>query len=286
MRNVKKEDGENMPRNPNPGEERNEYASFCIKYMIDHGEYPNTEKGREIAAGHCYSIYDEWKKKNRNKEESDMKKDRVLLHLNGTPMLRPLILEDDGKKRVEFDRSTILVGDGTYNGVYFPKEELEKAYKSWDRQPINLDHSEKVEDIVGYVLKPVYDKVNNKITVKPFINDYMPKARVAYGYINSRLEAGTIPEVSVGVWVDREHELDENGEITRIVARNLQGDHLALVTRGACSPQDGCGIGLQKNDTITIPHDNYVGIPIINEEIEVLKKEILKLKIKEAKENE
>ena len=44
----------------------------------------------------------------------------------------------------------------------------------------------------------------------------------------------------------------ENGD-ERLTARNLHGDHLSLVTRGACSPEDGCGIGL--NDS---KDKNYV----------------------------
>ena len=72
-----------MPRNPNQGEERNEYASFCIEYMINHDEYPNTKKGRSQAAGQCYSLYDEWRK----------------------------------KQKIGFDRSTILMGGTVFNEI-------------------------------------------------------------------------------------------------------------------------------------------------------------------------
>jgi len=254
---------------PKKNESEKDFISRCIPYVIKEGTTDDTSQ----AAAICHSI---WRK---SKEKNKMKKNRVLLHLN-TRMFKPLDLRDDEKQNsVEFDRSTIIVGDGTYNGLFFPKEELEIAYQTWDKQPINLDHSEKIEDIVGYIKKPVYDKVNNKITVKPIIVDYMPKAPVAHGYIASRLQAGSIPEVSIGVWVDRmEEEVD--GE-TRLTARNLQGDHLALVTRGACSPEDGCGIGLEKNDTVTIPDEDYVNM---NKKIEGLQKEILKEQIKKYKE--
>ena len=65
-----------------------------------------------------------------------------------------------------------------------------------------------------------------------------------------------------------------------------------MVTRGACSPQDGCGIGLSEkepipiqNNSVTIPDEDYVSIDKQIEELkkEVLKKEVLKQKIKKAK---
>jgi len=202
-----------------------------------------------------------------------MKKDRVLLHLSSR-MFKPLMSKEKPQEFSEFDRATMIVGDGTYNGIYFPAEELEKAFPTWENQPINLDHSDKIEDEIGFIRQVVYDSVNKKITCKPFLNDTAPKVAVAAGYINGRLAAGTIPEVSIGVWLDRYEE--EFGDDTRLVARNLYGDHLAIVTRGACSPENGCGIGLNKNDTITIPSEDYVeNIELYNK----LKKEILREKI-------
>ena len=173
---------------------------------------------------------------------------RVLMHLCSSKLNFSTNL--DKPEKYNIDRSTILVGDGTYNGVFFPAEEIEKAHLTWNKQPLNLDHSDKVEDIVGYVTEAFYDKNTKKFSVKPIIDAQLPKSIIARGYINSRLDAGSIPEVSVGVWVGRVDESLEEGK-TRLTARNLMGDHLALVTRGACSPQDGCGIGL-KNDSITV----------------------------------
>lgn len=180
----------------------------------------------------------------QNKKQGD----RVLMHLCSSKL--DFSTNMDKPEKYNIERSTILVGDGTYNGVYFPADEIEKAHLTWNKQPLNLDHSDKVEDIVGYVTEAFYDKNTKKFSVKPIIDSQLPKSNIAKGYINSRLDAGSIPEVSVGVWVDRVDESLDEGK-TRLTARNLIGDHLALVTRGACSPQDGCGIGL-KNDSVTI----------------------------------
>jgi len=255
-----------MPE-PRKGENKKDFIKRCIPYIIREG------KNNAEAVAICYSIWERSKK-----ETNSMENERVLLHLC-TPMFKPMDLkEDERQHEIDFYRATILVGDGTYNGIYFPREELQRAFMSWDRQPINLDHSDRVEDIVGYIKDVAYDLKNSKITVQPVIADYLPKSVVAKGYIASRLEAGAIPEVSVGVWVDREYEEDENGN-ERLTARNLQGDHLALVTRGACSPKDGCGIGLNQNEPI---NDTFTFSIEYNEddEKERLMKELLKEKIK------
>lgn len=131
---------------------------------------------------------------------------------------------------------TMLVGNGTYNGLFCPTEEVAKAASSWDGQPLNLDHSAAVEDEVGFVKHPqMFDDALKAILV---LNGQTAKYAVAKAYIDNRLAAGKVPEVSVGFYCDVEED-DE-----KAVARNMAGDHLALVTRGACSPENGCGIGL------------------------------------------
>ena len=87
------------------------------------------------------------------------------------------------------DVCTILVGDGIYNGIFFPTEELEKAYMSWDKVPINLNHSDdKIEDIVGFVDNPTFD--GNKISITPVLDEDTVKYQAALGFIKSRLRAG------------------------------------------------------------------------------------------------
>jgi len=234
-----------LPRNPNSDESRNEYTSFCIKWMIDNKEYPNTEEGRKQAAGHCYSIYDEWKKKQKNERQS---KERLMLHLDAQ-LFGHLDLSSN-KEELKIDRCTMLVGDGTYNGVFFPKEELELSYGSFEKKPINLNHSaDAVEDIVGYLEDVRYN--DGKITAKPVFDEETGKYKSAMGYMKSRFNAGSVPNVSVGVWLDRLNEEDESGK-ERMTARNLDGDHLALVVHGACNPNDGCGIGMSENQPIPI----------------------------------
>jgi len=193
------------------------------------------------------------------------KTERVLLHLCAS--LNPFY-EINEKKEVSetnLDRSTILVGDGVYNGIYFPKEELEKFYQTFNKQPININHSDKIEDIVGYITKPKFE--NDKITVKPVLDSETSKYNVAQGYINSRIRADSVPEVSIGVWIDKtfieEEDRDNYPSNAVFVASNGEGDHLSIVTRGACSPKDGCGIGLQYEKPIPIQKNKLSITPTI-----------------------
>jgi len=221
---------------PNKNESKNDFISRCIPYVIHEG----TAKDNKQAAAICHSI---WRRSKGVKETK--KDDRVLLHLHAE--LEPYIDLEKEKPDIGLERSTVLVGDKTFNGIYFPAEEVKKALPTFDKQPININHSDLVEDIVGWVEAPEYKSEGHRLTVKPILDAQTVKYQVAKGYINSRMTAGRHPEVSVGVWVDREHEFNDDGELERIIARNLQGDHLALVNRGACSPEDGCGIGLNKD---------------------------------------
>ena len=261
---------------PNKGESQKDFISRCIPYVIREG----TTDDQKQATAICYSI---WRKAKGVKNE--MNSERVLLHLSAE--LKPFYdLKDEKLEPLTLlERSTIIVGDKTYNGVYFPKEELEKAFMSWDKQPINLDHSESIRNMVGYVEEPQY--FNGKITVRPVLDEKLPAYSFAKAYIDSRIGAKAIPQVSVGVWIDRVPEEMEEGE-TRITARNLEGYHLALVAHGACSPQDGCGIGLEKKEMIPISAEQKIA-ELVKEQLEEneddefikLKKEILKEKIKQ-----
>lgn len=177
-----------------------------------------------------------------------MKQKKILVQLS-TPLSCHYELEEDDNSEFMIDRCTMLVGDGTYNGMYFPASELEKCYKTFEGKPININHSdEKIEDIVGY-LKDV-DFKDGKITAVPVFDEETSKYDEAMGYIKSRVNAGDIPNVSVGIWLERRNDELENGDM-RPTAYNCEGDHLALVVHGACNPESGCGIGLSTVDSST-----------------------------------
>jgi len=220
--------------------------------------------------------------------KNEVKKERVLLTLNNCATLTPIHeIDDPNEYSEQLGESTVLVGDGTYNGVFFPADEISKAFLSWDKQPININHSSDISDEVGFVTNPRYDVNTKQFKVTPVLNKETAKYDVVNGYIRNRIKAGRPPEVSIGVWVDREYEQMDDGD-ERIVARNLSGDHLAIVCRGACSPQDGCGIGLEHDKSITVDNDTAHFTIMFSDEDTVdvdgerneLKKKILQEKIK------
>jgi len=237
---------------PEHGEDKSHFISRCIEFVMK--ENPDTPVDQ--AAAMCYT---QWR--NRNKTQKKNKQKKVLRKLMAK-------LEFYGEQKKEWDtffdysiktedgflqlpRSTVIVGDGIYNGEYFPAEEIEKAFASMDGQPFNLDHSDKVEDEIGYILEPVYSRDTKKMSVIPILNLNTAKGKAALSFIENRRKAGKTAEVSVGVWVTISKErLNEDDEEEIPVCRDLEFDHLALVTRGACSPEHGAGIGLSDNPII------------------------------------
>ena len=199
-----------------------------------------------------------------------MEKERILLELSSCTKLEPIYL-NDSEIITGLQASTVLIGDNTYNGVYFPAEEIEASYMTWDKQPININHSKDISDEVGFITEPIYDVVTKTFKLTPMLNPITNKYDIVNGFIQNRFDAGKPPEVSVGAWIDKVYELSENGE-DRLTARNIIGDHLAIVYRGACSPEAGCGIGLNVNK-------------IGNKEDEKLERLLLLEKIKSLKLN-
>jgi len=208
------------------------------------------------------------------------KKERIMLHLNAK-LNCFFELTDKKETELKIDRCTMLVGDGTYNGVFFPCEEIEKAFMSFEGKPININHNaETVEDIVGFLKNVEFD--DGKLTATPVFDKDTVKHDAVMGYMSSRFKAGDIPNVSVGVWLNREIEENEETKEKRYVARELEGDHLAVVVHGACNPQDGCGIGIGLNNDITISHDEYVADDEAYERMKLMV-EIEKTKLEEEK---
>ena len=261
-----------MPRKPNKGEDRDIYASFCIKYMIDHKEYPNNSEGRKQAAGHCYSIYDTW---NKDKKQEDEKIKREYITMSFQLVQKKQVKESDG---FELDNCVMLVTDTiTGNRTYFPHEEVEKAVDYWDGLPINLNHElDDIRTIVGHLEDVRLE--DNRLLCRPVFDEGTKEYDTAMGFIKSRFSAGDYPNVSVGLWASSTMEtIDEEKDVK--VLRSHEPDHLALVVKGSCNPDLGCGIGIVDNSSVTIHSEDYVdlGIEELKQKIE---KEILMEKIK------
>jgi len=159
-----------------------------------------------------------------------MKKEKIVLQ-NHVPE-EPITYQDN---LVYLPKSTLLT-PGTYNGIKFTKEEIEKA-KVPKVFPLTLNHSRNVEDEVGFFVD--VEKVGGKLRAVPVINLETEKGKAALGYVKNRFKAGLTPNLSVEVWVEYDPEKETP------VAKNLEIIKASLVDIGACSESDGCGVGLQ-----------------------------------------
>lgn len=113
----------------------------------------------------------------------------------------------------------IALSEGEWNGIYYPAEEIERSYKSLEGKPLRIDHSSSSRDIVGKVIKSVYNPGKKWIEFEAIVTDED---------IAQKLLDKLIDSVSVGVLIDSE---EENG---RQVARNLEFKELSLVDDPAC----------------------------------------------------
>lgn len=76
------------------------------------------------------------------------------------------------------------------------------------------------------------------------------------------LEAGTDMDVSTGYFSDDIEEAGTiNGRDYKVISRNLNPDHLALLpdVSGACSWQDGCGVRANERSTATMSEPDKAG---------------------------
>lgn len=154
---------------------------------------------------------------------------------------------------VYLPKSTLLA-PGVFNGIKFTAEEIEKA-KVPEVFPLTLNHSRNVEDEVGFFED--VERAGGKLRAVPVINLETAKGKAALGYVKNRLKAGLIPNLSVEVWV----EYDPNDE--EKVARNLEIIKASLVDIGACSPKDGCGVGLQKSNAEEIIEKEMIEMGVV-----------------------
>jgi hypothetical protein len=142
-------------------------------------------------------------------------------------------------------KSVSIIGDGIYNGWFLPKEELEKGYRSMVNKTFVLDHSMDIEDAVGFVDTSEYAEpaMINSFT----IDEELEKADVALKWIAKKQERGEMPEVSVAFTAKVADMEDWYDEDTPSMV-DIEFIHLALVTAGACSADDGCGVVSESAD--------------------------------------
>lgn len=169
-----------------------------------------------------------------------------------------------GKKFLVAPITLIVPGvlAGSKGALYYPQEEVEKSVPAWDGKPITVNHpvSENgkplsAKDRSVFARQGIGHLRNARFERGRLIADgwFLPeKTKRVEPRIYQALVTGTKPvEVSTGLFVDEvpvEHS-EYRGKSYCLKAVNYRPDHLAILPdeRGACSVEDGCGLGIAQN---------------------------------------
>ncbi len=139
-------------------------------------------------------------------------------------------------------------------------DEIKKTWQMWEGRPITFEHPDQMvvknpTDIIGFLGNVEKDEENKRLRG----DLYVMKEPAEFNqqddnYWKVMLQAlKDREEISIGYWAVPENEdgtyTDEFGnelEYDETVTQILP-DHIASVDKGACSPEQGCGIGVEKN---------------------------------------
>lgn len=152
------------------------------------------------------------------------------------------------------------VHSGSAGSIYHSIDELGKIPAAWDGRPVVVTHPQDSEGnyisanspsvlddyAVGYVFNTKVDE--DKLKAEAWIDPSKLKKISKDAY--ESVKKSEVLEVSVGVFTDNEDTQGTwNGEEYSAIAYNHRPDHLALLPgeTGACSVEDGCGLGVNKS---------------------------------------
>lgn len=151
---------------------------------------------------------------NNSQIKVDTPKNKKLMHLDFDLHI------DDKQMELNEDGALIISGwcmkEGTWNGLFFPEDEIIKSAKGLKGKQLKINHSRDIQDIVGVVLDSDWD---DKRKVMTFV------ARVERKDIIEMILAKRVKAVSVGV---RVNELFDK-ELERYYATDLEYVELSVV---------------------------------------------------------
>lgn len=172
-----------------------------------------------------------------------------------------------GKEHIVVPVRMIVPGvlSGSKGPLYYPSDEIARNYKQWNGIPITVGHP---TDIQGRSISAntpgVLDKVGVGVIRNPRIDN---NGLAAEAWIDAekanRVDKSILKnvfkrkpgEVSTGLYTDNEEAqagANYKGKSYTHIARNYSADHLAILPNqvGACSNQDGCGLMLNRRQTV------------------------------------
>ncbi len=140
-------------------------------------------------------------------------------------------------------------GPSTGERIRVTEEFIRNAAPTLEGKPVNLEHSRTIQDEVGYHQNVLVEEDDEGVVLRADIvlQPNRPRYDDAVSFIQSRLEAGSVPEYSM----EFPHAsavfrpASDAGADLELVDGEFAGG--ALVTEGACGAEDGCGVGLEAN---------------------------------------
>lgn len=167
---------------------------------------------------------------------------------------------------------------GSKGSLLYPHDEVNKDPTAWNKIPITLNHPVRngrnvsaqhegvlAEQGIGFV-----DRASSgqKLQAEAWIN--VQRSNDLDRRIVSNILAGKRIEISTGLFTDNEQAaagaVDSQGRPYEWIARNYRPDHLAVLLdqKGACSINDGCGLGVNSEGAKMQNHDLEMVPPKIN----------------------
>ena len=233
------------------------------------GQYATTEKEKRQWSGSSYSVLERCLKEGKDQntcEVSAIKQANGVVGNNSYSLINTnagytiSVKKHEGEKHLVVP--VVMMVEGVHNGshgpLFHPATELGKFPEVWNGIPVIVSHPQKngvyvsanSPDIVDeQVIGRVYNTrmEDGKLKAEVWINEN--KAIQVHPEILGYLHEGKPIDVSVGVFTEDELTPGEwNGEQYIGIAKNHRPDHLALLPneKGACSLEDGCGLGINK----------------------------------------
>jgi hypothetical protein len=212
-------------------------------------------------------------------EAAEPKEENILDNDFEVPYLHVFLITLDKKVKHRYetwqDRQQLVVPvvglvEGVHNGIFYPKEEIEKYVDAWNGIPVPIHHPKDLESgipvscndpkiiegqCVGRLWNVKYEPDGGKLLGEVWL-DVQRANELDSSVVTAILNGGRM-EVSTGLWGDHEENSGEwNGESYKYVLHNFRPDHLALLPgeHGACSWNDGCGIRVnQLTEEVIMP---------------------------------
>lgn len=184
-----------------------------------------------VAFGICQKLKKQGKlhypSQHRTKHEEDTKmSDREYITLSAS-------YSADKQKKIA-KLKAVGLAEGTWNGVFYPAEELAKADLSQlVGSPLTIDHSKSLKDVVGVVKNAYFDPAAGLIVEGEIHDEGLLK----------KIEAGLQPGISMELF----RAVEYNRRQKKSIARDIEFRRASLVLDPACK-RDKCQVQIQLSE--------------------------------------